>query len=76
MYRVRHKTSRFFKQLKRYITPFRETLELKLGEFWKIQEILFMMGTEIFQFGPIRAEKTRFEVTYPTLKNHHQSHLL
>ena len=25
------------------------------------------MGTEIFQFGTIRAEKTRFEVTYPTL---------
>ena len=35
-----------------------------------------MMGTEIFQFGPIRAEKTRFEVTYPTSKNHHLSHFL
>ena len=30
-YRVRHKTSCFFKQLKCYITPFRETLESKVG---------------------------------------------
>ena len=29
-YRVRHKTSRFFKQLKCYITPLKETLEFKV----------------------------------------------
>ena len=29
-YRVRHKTSRLFKQLKCYITPFLETLGLKV----------------------------------------------
>ena len=34
------------------------------------------MGTEIIHFGPRRAEKTRFEVAYPTLKNHHQNLLL
>ena len=32
-----------------------------LVEFWKIQEILFMMGTEIFQFGPGKAEKIGFK---------------
>ena len=33
----------------------------KLGEFWTIQEILLMMGTEIFQFGPGKAEKIGFK---------------
>ena len=34
------------------------------------------MSTEIIHFGPRRAEKTRFEVVYPTLKNHFQNLLL
>ena len=34
------------------------------------------MGTEIIHFGPRRAEKTRFEVAYPTLKNYHHNLLL
>ena len=34
---------------------------LKLVEFWKIQEILLMVGTEIFQFGPGKAEKIMFK---------------
>ena len=34
----------------------------KYGEFQKIQEILFFMGTEIFWFGPPGAEKMRFKV--------------
>ena len=32
-----------------------------LGEFWKIQEILYPIGTEIFNFGPGRAEKFTFK---------------
>ena len=31
------------------------------GVFWKIQEILYSMGTEIFENGPDRAEKNRFK---------------
>ena len=34
------------------------------------------MGTEIINFGPRIAEKTRFEVAYSTLKNHYQNLLL
>ena len=33
------------------------TYRYKSGEFWKIQEILYYMGTEIFKFGPEKAEK-------------------
>ena len=32
-----------------------------LGEFWKIQEILYPIGTEIFNFGPGRAEIFTFK---------------
>ena len=32
-----------------------------------------LMGTEIIQFGLRRAEKTRFEVVYPILKNPNQN---
>ena len=31
------------------------------GVFWKIQEILYSMGTEILKIGPDRAEKNRFK---------------
>ena len=34
---------------------------LKLGEFWKIQEILYLIGTEILQFGPREAEIIEFK---------------
>ena len=34
---------------------------LKLDEFWKIQEMLYVIGTEIFQFGPLGAEKFAFK---------------
>ena len=30
--------------------------------FWKIQEILYSMGTEIFEIGPVKAEKIGFKV--------------
>ena len=32
-----------------------------LGEFLKIQEILYLIGTEIFQFGPWKAEQFTFK---------------
>ena len=35
-----------------------------------------MMGTEIFQFGPIRAEKNKIENFLMQIQNHDQSHLL
>ena len=48
-------------------------LRIKVGQVLKIQVILCLMGTEIIHFGPRQAEKTRFEVAYPTLKNHYQN---
>ena len=32
-----------------------------MGEFQKIQEILFMMGTDFFQFGPLGAKIIGFK---------------
>ena len=32
------------------------------------------MGNESPHFGPMITEKTRFEVAYPTLKNHYQTY--
>ena len=32
------------------------------GVFWKIQEILYSMGTEILKLGPVKAEKIGFKV--------------
>ncbi len=31
------------------------------GRFWKIQEILYLIGTEIIPIGPFKAEKIRFK---------------
>ena len=31
------------------------------GVFWKIQEILYLIGTEIIQIGPFKAEKIGFK---------------
>ena len=44
--------------------------------FWKIQEFLYVMGTEIFQFGPGKAEKNKIENFLLQIQNHDQSHLL
>ena len=33
----------------------------ELGEFWKIQEILYLIGTEILQFGQMEAEIIGFK---------------
>ena len=33
----------------------------KLEEFWKLQEILYSLGTEILQFAPLEAEKSVFK---------------
>ena len=32
-----------------------------MGEFWKIQEILYSLDTEVSQFEPLEAEKTVFK---------------
>ena len=45
----------------RLLEAFKIDLELKLGEFWKIQEILHLIGTEILQFGPREAEILEFK---------------
>ena len=34
------------------------------------------MGTEIFQFGPWKAEKNKIEIFLLQIQNHDQSHLL
>ena len=31
------------------------------GVFWKIQEILYLIGTEIIPIGPLKAEKIGFK---------------
>ena len=41
------------------------TYRQKLGEFWKIQEILYLMGTKIFYFWPLGAEKIEFKDLKP-----------
>ena len=42
------------------------TYRLKLGEFWKIQEILYVIGTIIFQFNLLEAEKVGSKDGNPT----------
>ena len=37
------------------------TYRLKLDEFWKIQEMLYVIGTEIFQFRPLGAKEIAFK---------------
>ena len=36
-------------------------LEQKLGVFWRIQEILYLIGTKILEFGQRGADKIRFK---------------
>ena len=43
--------------------------EQKEGEFWIAQEILLMIGTEIFPFRPLGAKKKGFEVGNPMFEN-------
>ena len=51
-------------------------LRIKVGLVFKKSDNSLHNGHLIIHFGPRRAEKTRFEVAYPTLKNHHQNLLL
>ena len=39
------------------ITPLWKGLELKVGVFQKLQEILYVIGTEIFQIDLLKAQK-------------------
>ena len=39
-----------------------------LGVFWKVQEICYIMGTEIFKFDEEMTEKMKHEVANPPLK--------
>ena len=39
------------------LNPLWKGLEIKVGVFWKIQEILYQIDTKIFQFDLLEAEK-------------------
>ena len=41
----------------------------KLGVFWKIQDICYKMGTEIFKIEEEMTEKMKPKVVYPLSKN-------
>ena len=41
----------------------------KLGVFWKIQDICYQMGTEIFKIEEEMTEKMKPEVAIPLSKN-------
>ena len=45
----------------------------KLGVFWKIQDICFQMGTEIFKIEEEMPEKMKPEVANPPTKNRQNS---
>ena len=45
----------------------------KLGVFWKIQDICFQMGTEIFKIEEEMTEKMKPEVANPPTKNRQNS---
>ena len=47
----------------------------KLGVFWKIQDICYKMGTEIFKMEEEMTEKTKPEVANPPSKNGQNSPL-
>ena len=44
-----------------------------LGVFWKIQDICYIMGTEIFKIEEEMTEKMKLEVANPPSKNQHNS---
>ena len=41
----------------------------KIGVFWKIQDICYQMGTELFKIEEEMTEKMRPKVGNPSLKN-------
>ena len=45
----------------------------KLGVFWKIQDICYNMGTEIFKIEEDMTEKMKPNVANPPLKNRQNS---
>ena len=45
----------------------------KMGVFWKIQDICYVMGTEIFNIEEEMAEKMKPEVANPLSKNRQNS---
>ena len=64
----------FLKQFKCYITPFKEPLRLKIGWVLKNSGSSLYDGHWNFPIWTIQSWEN--QVTYPTLKNHHQSHHL
>ena len=45
----------------------------KLGVFWKIQDICYEMGTEIFKIEEEMTEKMKLKVANPPTKNRQNS---
>ena len=46
----------------------------KLGVFWKIQDICYQMGTDIFKIEEEMTEKMKLKVANPASKNGQNSH--
>ena len=55
------------------ITSFKLIQNEKLGAFWKIQDICYVMGTEIFKIEGEMTEKMKPEVANPLSKNRQNS---
>ena len=51
------------------ITTFKLIQNAKVGMFWKIQEICYIMGTEIFKIEEEMTEKMKPKVANPPSKN-------
>ena len=45
----------------------------KIGVFWKIQDICYQIGTEIFKIEEEMTEKIKHKVANPPSKNSHNS---
>ena len=51
------------------ITTLKLIQNAKLGVFWKIQDICYQMGTDIFKIEEEMTEKMKHEVANPPSKN-------
>ena len=67
MYKVSKKKCPFVE--KRPLLPSNSSKMQKLGVFWKIQDICYKMGTEIFKIEEEMTEKMKLKVANPPSKN-------
>ena len=71
MYRVSGK--KWYLMEKRPLLPTNSSNMQKFGVFWKIQDICYIMGTEIFKIEEEMTEKMKPQVANPLCRNRRNS---